>query len=537
MHRNFLTIFLLAFVMTAVLMGNFAGQYYRWDIPFSIFMYRYVSQEIVYEGGTTGISGAQADDGIYENIHEYNYGRKLVFWYAENEPAQNTTSTTYINACTLNFNVTRADNYLVIVTFELRGSSTSYDALARLLIDGTVYGETNKEPQDITNWHSYGWIKRVYLGVGAHTVNVQFRSEATSATASIRNIHLLVWMVDMAYAENESEISFGTTETNLVSLTFGPPSAPQTYLVLASVESRPASTLYSVRIRLRVNDVERNYIEWEGQDTTDYAAHVVMYFENFSSTQLHTIRVTGAAESGTMYARRIRVAVIPLGEYEVYTVSDETQTSTTSTVWVDYLTLTRTTRSGEFLSFGSVMTRHASGTTARLANFVIDGTSYHEYQEEPQDTTDWVPAFFMKYRELTAGSHTWKIQRRVTGSTGYYRNARILVVTTKLAYRLDVEQRITGIPTADNHMLQIEYYITGDSENVSLYLYNFSFGIWEEIDILRARTLENYYFKLTDTPYLQGGEVRLRYVQKENDNDTTYLMIDFVRVRSWMDDP
>ncbi|MEM1689122.1 MAG: hypothetical protein QXX33_02165 [Candidatus Hadarchaeales archaeon] len=86
-------------------------------------------------------------------------------------------------------------------------------------------------------------------------------------------------------------------------------------------------------------------------------------------------------------------------------------------------------------------------------------------------------------------------------------------------------------------MLQIEYHITGDSENVSLYLYNFSSGIWEEIDILRARTLENYYFKLTDTPYLQGGEVRLRYVQKENDNDTTYLMIDFVRVRSWMDDP
>jgi len=40
---------------------------------FSVFGYTYVQSEDESEGGTTGYAGAQADDGVYENIYEENY--------------------------------------------------------------------------------------------------------------------------------------------------------------------------------------------------------------------------------------------------------------------------------------------------------------------------------------------------------------------------------------------------------------------------------------------------------------------------------
>ncbi|MEM3402278.1 MAG: PGF-pre-PGF domain-containing protein, partial [Candidatus Hadarchaeales archaeon] len=46
---------------------------------FSPFSFAYVTGETVYEGGTTGISGAMYDDGVYENIFEnaYRFGREV----------------------------------------------------------------------------------------------------------------------------------------------------------------------------------------------------------------------------------------------------------------------------------------------------------------------------------------------------------------------------------------------------------------------------------------------------------------------------
>ncbi|MEM2878928.1 MAG: PGF-pre-PGF domain-containing protein, partial [Candidatus Hadarchaeales archaeon] len=47
---------------------------YRARSPgFSIYAIVWVSGESVYEGGTTGISGAASDDGVYENIYENDY--------------------------------------------------------------------------------------------------------------------------------------------------------------------------------------------------------------------------------------------------------------------------------------------------------------------------------------------------------------------------------------------------------------------------------------------------------------------------------
>jgi hypothetical protein len=50
---------------------------------------------------------------------------------------------------------------------------------------------------------------------------------------------------------------------------------------------------------------------------------------------------------------------------------------------------------------------------------------------------------------------------------------------------MDVQHNITGIPAADSYRLEIKYYTAGDQEPVSLYLYNFSTGSWENKETCR----------------------------------------------------
>jgi len=104
------------------------------------------------------------------------------------------------------------------------------------------------------------------------------------------------------------------------------------------------------------------------------------------------------------------------------------------------------------------------------------------------------------------------------------------------AYRLDVEHSISGIPAADSYELQIEYYTAGDSEGVGLRLYDFSSGEWDEIATLQGGSEGSpnlFTYDLTGTGYVSGGgEVRVRYVQPDNDLARTSLMIDYARVKT-----
>ncbi len=114
-------------------------------------------------------------------------------------------------------------------------------------------------------------------------------------------------------------------------------------------------------------------------------------------------------------------------------------------------------------------------------------------------------------------------------STDY---VEVTVNYSGVAYRMDIQHDVTEIPNADDYELQIEYYIDGDTEAVSVYLYNFATTDWDNIGVLTSTTLDNFTYKLTGTDYISAGEVKVRYVQLDNDSTQTSLMVDYCRVKS-----
>jgi len=103
-------------------------------------------------------------------------------------------------------------------------------------------------------------------------------------------------------------------------------------------------------------------------------------------------------------------------------------------------------------------------------------------------------------------------------------------------FRFDVEHVVTEIPDGKSHELQIEYYLAGDSENVTVYLENRkNLGEWENIGVLDNHTATAgspalFTYDLTDTDYLFGWDLHIRFVQSDNDTSRTSLMLDYVRV-------
>jgi hypothetical protein len=99
-------------------------------------------------------------------------------------------------------------------------------------------------------------------------------------------------------------------------------------------------------------------------------------------------------------------------------------------------------------------------------------------------------------------------------------------------YRENVQHNITGIPVAPDNTLQIEYYTAGDSEAVSIYIYNFANNTWDNAGTLQGGTeaSPNLFENNIDSDHISGGEVRVRYVQPDDDSTQTSLMVDYCRV-------
>jgi len=347
--------------------------------------------------------------------------------YTESEAEQTTTSTTYVDAARLKF-VADAGDYIVVAAFEFYGTSSSYTANARLLIEGVEEG-VNTQNATGTYRYSIGWIKKVTFSAGLKTINIQFNSD-TGNTTYIRNIHLFAWKAPtFEYNATEAQQNLTTTETTLATLTFTP-SSTQDYLILASVEDKPGSTSYSINLRLKVDGVDKNIISEEAYTTTDYRGNGIVLLQNLDTTS-HTILITGQSESGTMYARRIRLAAIPLASLTHYSSADETETSTTSLSYVDKLSYSPTiSNAGDHIIFASSELTNGSGIYYYYNNLLIDSTQYHESIGREKDTTDYLSTFFLKKLNLSAASHTFNIQHKTTdaGYPVYTKNARIAVL-------------------------------------------------------------------------------------------------------------
>ena len=133
-------------------------------------------------------------------------GRFSAFQSARDDVEATTTSTTYQQKLTKSWTVGTAGNWLVLCTWRLTGTSTSYSAEARMQLDNaTTDCNPLRRIQNTGDYLETGGIDVRNLAAGTRTFDVDYRSKSTSGTAKIKNCPLrraaavslwLIWACD-----------------------------------------------------------------------------------------------------------------------------------------------------------------------------------------------------------------------------------------------------------------------------------------------------------------------------------------------------
>jgi head-tail adaptor len=97
-----------------------------------------------------------------------------------------------------------------------------------------------------------------------------------------------------------------------------------------------------------------------------------------------------------------------------------------------------------------------------LAHLTIDGTEYALYDAEPADTTNYQSFVTHKVINLTAASHTIKIQYRSESTSAYcrIRNARIVAIPLNGFYKDDDQDTQVSVTTTESAKASLTFNAT-----------------------------------------------------------------------------
>jgi len=103
-----------------------------------------------------------------------------------------TALTAFQNKLTQSWSVSTAGNWLMLTSFRLANSSTSYGAEAQVQIDNATTSANPSAFSQVTSDYIYGGSMDVRnLATGTRMVDVDYRSSNTSGTAKIRYVHFV----------------------------------------------------------------------------------------------------------------------------------------------------------------------------------------------------------------------------------------------------------------------------------------------------------------------------------------------------------
>ncbi len=357
-------------------------------------------------------------------------------YYTESEGVSSIATTTLTDKATLTF-IPPAGDFLIIASANITESATKQFE-ANLVVDGTAYHlQTITLLGTVMLYRTVGFSKKVTLTNASHTIKIQFR-EVGGGTAYIQNARIAAIALttsDLQYAESETTTSNTTTTyTDKVSLTFTP-AATADYYILGTGDFNVPSTSSNAYCRTSnagTTTEAESYVT--GIATTDYYP--------FTSGRKYTSLLSGAQtfkiqyKKGTANAilRYCHLPAVRLTNFTNYYAEAETVTSTTAITYQDKTTLTFTPpAAGAYLIIASAQVLSAvANKYVVLTRLNIDGTDLTpEQQFYTKAATDWVSYFAMRKVNLTAASHTIKIQYCTNNASGAasIRNARIIALT------------------------------------------------------------------------------------------------------------
>jgi Na+-transporting NADH:ubiquinone oxidoreductase subunit NqrC len=388
----------------------------------------------VLGGSTSYVSGSIADldsnDDAYMNFRSYpNYEVS----YQESLVASSTTSTTYQDKVSVSFTPQVTADFVIIAVAEVQGSSTSYQAKARLTVGSTTYQELAYRVKDTTDWYPFSGLKRLTLNGGTnYEIKIQFSTNNAAGTARIRNAELIILSLPSEYAESEAlSTTSNTIWEDKTTLTFTPPSNGD-YLVIATANYRGSSASYNVFTRL-VQDGTIIHADTSGRPgsgtTANYYTFGVMRKVTLDTSQHNfKIQYCSSSSSGIAGINYAHIVAIKLSQFDSVPYAEDEIESSPPVVgqWTDKVVNTYTADSSDYLMLGSISYRSGSTSYSVGIDFQTESTSRQSPLVEHRNANDYESAFFMTKQTLTAGSKTDKIGWMGESTNARVKNARLI---------------------------------------------------------------------------------------------------------------
>ncbi len=122
-----------------------------------------------------------------------------------------------------------------------------------------------------------------------------------------------------------------------------------------------------------------------------------------------------------------------------------------------------------------------------------------------------------------------------TGAAAYLIHFDYILVrvtyTSAAGYRFDISQSITGIPVNADNSLQVKYYTGGDTESISVYIYNFTTSNIDNAGVLQSGAGPYTFENTIDNDHISAaGEVVVEFIQPDSDATDSNLFVDYTRV-------
>ncbi|MBC7246879.1 MAG: hypothetical protein H5T73_03750 [Actinobacteria bacterium] len=234
------------------------------------------------------------------------------------------------------------------------------------------------------------------------------------------------------YAEAEAESSTRSTSYQDKAVLTFTPEVPGYYLIIGTAELRGSSSSYSVLARMTVDGTSCADFTGEPDQTNIYINHFAAQKVVNLTAASHTIKLQYRSESAFAYAyaRRARILAIPVSSFAT---QEAASTQTISTTYPSYQDIVSKTFSvdaaGDYLLVSSAEFNALSSSQSIRVRTLIDAVNLGETISEAKDTTDFLDHFVISVSNLSAGSHTLKIQACNSGTTKHKaRNARVTAI-------------------------------------------------------------------------------------------------------------
>ena len=230
--------------------------------------------------------------------------------YAESGAETTATSTAYVTK--VQEMAASSGNYLILASWELGINDTAAFVLSRVMRNSTTIGDYTLQTFDgTTRYRTFAFHSILNLAAG-DSIKITYATNNALYSARIKRARvLLVPLTGMEYATGTSlnVMNLGTSWSNASSTNITPATEGD-YLIIASVETRPNSSVASGECRVELDGADSwDLMTMEGKNVSDrvpyFSARVVTL-----SSSAHTLRLQARSDEGTatdIYNPRISV--------------------------------------------------------------------------------------------------------------------------------------------------------------------------------------------------------------------------------------